>query len=359
MGDPIKRIGMRMTKRFGKLTVLQDFALEIAGGEFVTLLGPSGCGKTTALNCLAGLIDLTAGEISIDDTRIDNVPTEKRGIGIVFQNYALFPHLSVFRNVAFGLEIQKRPTAEIEERVQAMLSLVRLAGYGSRYPAQLSGGQQQRVAIARALALQPRLMLFDEPLSNLDSKLRTDMRGEIKNLHRRLELTSVYVTHDQVEALSLSDKIVVLNNGLIQQIGTPKEVYEAPSNIFVADFMGFKNFFAAAIVERTGASCRARLKESGDLVTVKTAGAWRTGDEVTLAIRPEDVSLQPSASSSMVNSLAGQVRMVEYLGQDNSVEVEFPGGRSVTARTNRPVTLESAATVVLEPSKIIILPPES
>ncbi len=184
--------------------------LEISGKEFVTFLGPRGCGKSTALGIIAGLIPPTEGEIWLDGQRIDDMLPEKRGFGMVFQNYALFPHLTVFDNVAFGLSLQRRPNAEIKERVGTMLGLVRLSGYEERYPGQLSGGQQQRVAIARALVLHPRLMLFDEPLSNLDAKLRIEMRTEIKQLHQRLGLTSIYVTHDQAEALSLSDRIVVL-----------------------------------------------------------------------------------------------------------------------------------------------------
>ncbi len=363
MGENIRSVDMRITKRFGKTTVLDDFRLDIAGGEFVTLLGPSGCGKTTALNCIAGLIDVTAGEIKIDEKRIDNIPTEKRGIGLVFQNYALFPHLSVSRNVAFGLEIQKRTPQEIKTRVQDMLSLVRLGGYGDRYPGQLSGGQQQRVAIARALALQPRLMLFDEPLSNLDSKLRTDMRAEIKNLHNRLGLTSVYVTHDQTEALSLSDKVVVMKSGIIQQIGTPKQVYETPSNLFVADFMGFRNFFDATIVEASPSAYQAKVKGLEQVFTVKPTGQWRVGEDVILAIRPEDVTLaapeETTTAGGNDNVVNGRVRLIEYLGLDNSIDVELGGGKTVWVRTNVAAAMNAPVAVVLNPERIVVLPPQS
>src|SRR5512135_1866581 len=243
MKDTIDSLQFRITKRFGTKTVLRDFALEIRGNQFVTFLGPSGCGKSTALNIIAGLIPATDGEVAIDGERIDRLPPEKRGFGMVFQNYALFPHMT-----AFGLQLQRRPADEIRRRVQEMLELVQLPGFEDRYPGQLSGGQQQRIAIARALVLRPRLMLLDEPLSNLDAKLRIEMRAEIKGLHTSLGLTSIYVTHDQTEALSLSDWIVVMKDGVLIQAGPPQEIHDHPVNVFVADFMGFRNFFPTQVV---------------------------------------------------------------------------------------------------------------
>src|SRR4030042_506353 len=204
MKETIDSLQFRITKRFGTKTVLRDFALEIRGKQFVTFLGPSGCGKSTALNIIAGLLPATDGEVWVDGERIDRLPPEKRGFGMVFQNYALFPHMTVFGNIAFGLQLQRRPAAEIAERVQQMLELVQLPGFEDRYPGQLSGGQQQRIAIARALVLHPRLLLLDEPLSNLDAKLRIEMRAEIKRLHTSLRLTSIYVTHDHPEPPPLS-----------------------------------------------------------------------------------------------------------------------------------------------------------
>ena len=247
MNQNLKSLRFRITKRFGSKTVLDDFALEVKGRQFVTLLGPSGCGKSTALNIVAGLIPASEGELWIDGERVDDVPAEQRGFGMVFQNYALFPHMTVFGNVAFGLELQRRPAAEVKERVRAMLQLVRLPEFEDRYPSQLSGGQQQRVAIARALVLHPRLLLLDEPLSNLDAKLRVEMRAEIKRIHASLGLTCVYVTHDQIEALSLSDWVVVMRDGIVMQAGPPNEIYNRPANVFVADFMGFRNFFRGEI----------------------------------------------------------------------------------------------------------------
>ncbi|MBI3003015.1 MAG: ABC transporter ATP-binding protein, partial [candidate division NC10 bacterium] len=247
MAEQIGSLHFRLTKRFGAKTVLDDFALEVHGREFVTFLGPSGCGKSTALNLLAGLLPPSAGEIWLDGTRIDGLPPERRGFGMVFQNYALFPHLTVFQNIAFGLELRGWPRAEIAGRVRQMLDLVQLPGFEDRYPGQLSGGQQQRVAIARALVIQPRLLLLDEPLSNLDAKLRLEMRTEIKRLHADLGLTCIYVTHDQAEALSLSDRVVVMREGRVMQAGTPAEIHDRPQNLFVADFMGYRNFFSLTV----------------------------------------------------------------------------------------------------------------
>ena len=261
MNQNLKSLRFRITKRFGAKTVLDDFALEVKGRQFVTLLGPSGCGKSTALNIVAGLIPASEGELWIDGERMDDVPAEQRGFGMVFQNYALFPHMTVFGNVAFGLELQRRPAAEVQERVRAMLQLVHLPEFEDRYPSQLSGGQQQRVAIARALVLHPRLLLLDEPLSNLDAKLRVEMRAEIKRIHASLGLTCIYVTHDQTEALSLSDWVVVMRDGIVMQAGPPNEIYNRPHNVFVADFMGFRNFFRGEIRQRW-AACSAAMPRS-------------------------------------------------------------------------------------------------
>jgi len=259
VSQTLNSLRFRITKRFGAKTVLDDFALEVRGRQFVTLLGPSGCGKSTALNIVAGLIPASEGELWIDGARMDQLPAEQRGFGMVFQNYALFPHMTVFGNIAFGLEIQRRPAAELEQRVRAMLALVQLPELGDRYPSQLSGGQQQRVAIARALVLEPRLLLLDEPLSNLDAKLRIEMRAEIKRIHASLGLTCIYVTHDQTEALSLSDWIVVMRDGIVMQAGPPSEIYNHPKNVFVADFMPTARSKARAA---RGASAAARMTRS-------------------------------------------------------------------------------------------------
>ena len=226
---------------FGTVNALRDLTLTIPRGEFVALLGPSGCGKSTALNCIAGLLTVTGGRIMLDDKRIDTLRAEERGFGMVFQNYALFPHMNVRKNIGFGLRMRGIASAEIERRVEEALRLVRLAEHSHKLPGQLSGGQQQRVAIARAIVIEPPLVLMDEPLSNLDAKLRLEMRQEIRRIHGQLGSTTIYVTHDQEEALSLADRIVVLRDGLIRQVGTPAELYALPAHLDVADFMGYRN----------------------------------------------------------------------------------------------------------------------
>ncbi|WP_344288658.1 ABC transporter ATP-binding protein, partial [Streptomyces synnematoformans] len=266
----------KVSRSFGRFRALRELDLEIEGGEFIALLGPSGCGKSTALNCLAGLLPLTGGAITVDGERIDNVPPERRGFGMVFQNYALFPHLSVHDNVAFGLKMARVPKAERNLRVAQALALVQLAEHARKRPGQLSGGQQQRVAIARAVVLEPRLVLMDEPLSNLDAALRLEMRTEIRRLHQRLGLTTVYVTHDQEEALSLADRLVVLRDGTTQQIGTPEEVYGSPANRYVAGFMGYRNMLDVTVTDGAGAGGdggRTRV----DLADGRLAGTRRDG----------------------------------------------------------------------------------
>jgi putative spermidine/putrescine transport system ATP-binding protein len=351
---PLESVRFRLTQRFGARTVLRDFALEVRGRQFVTLLGPSGCGKSTALNIVAGLIPATAGEVWLDGERIDDLPPEKRGFGMVFQNYALFPHLTVFGNVAFGLQLQRRPAAEIRERVRAMLDLVQLPGFDGRYPGQLSGGQQQRVAIARALVLHPRLLLLDEPLSNLDAKLRVEMRAEIKRLHASLGLTCIYVTHDQAEALSLSDWVVVLKDGVLMQAGPPAEIHDRPDNVFVADFMGFRNFLAVQVaslgeeVEATGQGLRL-LGRPRHPVTV--------GAAAVATIRPEDVRL--SHAPPGVNAFRGKVEIVEYLGREQEAAVALEAGLRLWVRTPERVVPGEAVTLVFPAERVILLPPEA
>ncbi|MGC1849410.1 MAG: ABC transporter ATP-binding protein [Pseudolabrys sp.] len=353
MADSINKLRVGITKRYGGKTVLDHLSLEIRGGEFVTFLGPSGCGKSTALGIIAGLVLPTEGEIWLDDQRIDDLMPEKRGFGMVFQNYALFPHLTVFENVAFGLSLQRKPAAEIKERVGTMLGLVRLSGYEERYPGQLSGGQQQRVAIARALVLHPRLMLFDEPLSNLDAKLRVEMRAEIKQLHTRLGLTSIYVTHDQAEALSLSDRIVVLRDGLLMQVGTPQEIHDRPANVFVADFMGFRNFFDVELGEGAGAYIEGVAK--GRRLRARANGFASSGNAV-MAIRPDDIRV--GAAPDGQNVLRGKVELVEYLGRELEAALMAEGQTRVWVRTTEKLALGDTVDVTLPPDKLVVLPRE-
>ena len=273
-----------ITREFGPMKALSDVSLTVQRGEFIALLGPSGCGKSTALNCLAGLLPLTGGAIWLDDKRIDELDPEDRGFGMVFQNYALFPHMSVRKNIGFGLVSQHRPKEEIARRVEEALALVRLQAHADKLPGHLSGGQQQRVAIARAIVVEPPLVLMDEPLSNLDAKLRLEMRAEIRRIHQTLGCSTIYVTHDQDEALSLADRIVVLREGRVRQIGAPEELYARPAHADVAEFMGYRNIVPT------------RAEASGNGLTVTIGGAVlgavavepTTGPAVA-AIRPEDL----------------------------------------------------------------------
>jgi putative spermidine/putrescine transport system ATP-binding protein len=350
----IGRLRFRLSKHFGARNVLDDFALEVRGGEFVTFLGPSGCGKSTALNLLAGLLAPSDGEIWLDDERIDGLPPERRGFGMVFQNYALFPHLSVFDNVAFGLDVRGIPRDAVADRVQRMLALVKLEGFGARYPGQLSGGQQQRVAIARALVIEPRLLLLDEPLSNLDAKLRLEMRAEIKRLHAELGLTSIYVTHDQTEALSLSDRIVVMREGRAMQIGAPADIHDRPENLFVADFVGYRNVLPL-VVTRSGVDGVVIGEGGGLTVCGRSVVRHAPGTDVLAAVRPEDIRVTDEPPG--LNVARGTVKLVEYQGREYDVEVALESGLTLKARLSRAVDVGSTLGLLLEADRVVILPP--
>ena len=349
----IDRLSFRLSKNFGAKNVLDDFALEVRGGELVTFLGPSGCGKSTALNLLAGLYEPTAGEIWLDAERIDLLLPERRGFGMVFQNYALFPHLRVADNVAFGLDVRGVPRAEIADRVRRMLALVKLDGFETRYPGQLSGGQQQRVAIARALVIEPRVLLLDEPLSNLDAKLRLEMRAEIKRLHTALGLTSIYVTHDQAEALSLSDRIVVMREGRVMQVGTPAEIHDRPGNLFVADFVGYRNVFPLTVTKRDDNGLV--IGEGGGLTLGgRSAAPCEPGTIILAAVRPEDVGL--TSEPPGLNVARGTVRLVEYQGREYDVEIALESGATLKARLAQPVPLGATVNLALDGERVVILP---
>ena len=353
-------------KAFGAKQALNNFNLTLEKGEFITFLGPSGCGKSTALNCVSGLLPITSGEMFIDDECIDDgvhsMPPEKREFGMVFQNYALFPHLTVFDNIAFGLVIKKLDKQKIRERVKNTLKMVHLEGYEEKFPGQMSGGEQQRVAIARCIVMEPRLLMLDEPLSNLDAKLRIDMRYEIKSIHERLQISSIYVTHDQQEALALSDRIVVMRLGNIQQIGTPEEVYSQPSNLFVADFMGFRNIWDAAIEEMTESDSAIELKlnvqgarfvsrVTGAAVQQKRATlaeAFKNKQTISTAIRPEDIILGDGP-----NQQECQVDVVEYLGQTSQVAASFDNGVRIDLRPEGRVKHGETIRMAVAPEKIL------
>ncbi|MEU4428308.1 ABC transporter ATP-binding protein [Actinoplanes sp. NPDC024001] len=334
-----------VTRRFAGVDALADLNLEIRRGEFIALLGPSGCGKSTALNCLAGLLPLTAGSIWRDDTRLDTLPPEKRGFGMVFQNYALFPHMSVQKNVSFGLQMRGVPRAEARRRTADAIRLVHLEEHATKLPGQLSGGQQQRVAIARAVVVEPSLVLMDEPLSNLDAKLRLEMRTEIRRLHQALGLTTVYVTHDQEEALSLSDRLVVLRDGRVQQIGTPEEVHTRPANRHVADFIGFRNLLPG---RADGAFIK--INPSGVRVKGTVVGTVGDGDPVVAAIRPEDVSL--------AGDLDVTVEVVEYQGREVAAEVRTTDGVMLHLRTDKRLAPGDPLRVGFPPDRLLIFPAE-
>jgi len=296
-----------VTKRFADFVALKDVSLDVLEGEFVCFLGPSGCGKTTLLRAIAGLDIQSEGTIHQAGRDISALPPEGRDFGIVFQSYALFPNLSVRRNIAFGLENRAMPRAEVETRVSELLALIGLPDKGDRYPAQISGGQQQRVALARALAPKPGLILLDEPLSALDAKVRLHLRHELKQLQQQLGVTMVMVTHDQDEALSLADRIVVMNMGRIEQVGSPTEIYDQPATRFVADFVGSMNFLTAALAAPG-------TVQVGDLQLSCRPNGHAAGSPVTLAIRPEDVQLVEDAEGAGPNLLDVRVGEVEFLG---------------------------------------------
>jgi putative spermidine/putrescine transport system ATP-binding protein len=336
-------------RRFGANEALAGLDLTIRAGEFVALLGPSGCGKSTALNCLAGLLPLTSGSIWADQNRIDTVPPERRGFGMVFQNYALFPHLSARRNIAFGLRMRRLPKEEIRRRTQEAIRLVQLDEHADKLPAQLSGGQQQRVAIARAIVLEPALVLMDEPLSNLDAKLRLEMRTEIRRLHQSLGLTTVYVTHDQEEALSLADRLVVLRHGRVQQVGTPEELHTRPVNWHVADFMGYRNLLPGRAVSVAGQ--RAEVECGGLRLAGEAVGPVHAGDEVVVGVRPDDLAVGAGP-----NSVAAVVEVVEYRGGDVAVEARTADGSQLHLRTTERLAPGDAVTLSSDPQRLLVFP---
>ena len=307
----------------GESLIVKDLNLEIRKGEFLTLLGPSGSGKTTSLMMLAGFETPTAGEIQLAGRSINHVPPHKRDIGMVFQNYALFPHMTVSENLAFPLSVRGMGKAELDERVKRVLGMVQLDTFAKRYPGQLSGGQQQRVALARALVFEPQLVLMDEPLGALDKQLREHMQMEIKHIHQRLGLTVVYVTHDQGEALTMSDRVAVFHQGEIQQIADPRTLYEAPSNTFVANFIGENNRLGGTLVARSGDRCQVRLTQ-GEQVEALAVNVGQVGEPVTVSIRPERVRLGRQSEAS-VNRFSGRVAEFIYLGDHVRVRLEVCG----------------------------------
>jgi iron(III) transport system ATP-binding protein len=327
MSDQITVRFDNVTKAFGPVVAVKEVSFEIEKGHLVTLLGPSGCGKTTTLRMIAGLELPTRGHIFIGEREVTTLPATDRDVAMVFQSYALFPHMSVLENVGYGLKVSGRPKNEIKERAAAALNLVGLGHLGARLPAELSGGQQQRVAVARAVVLEPEVLLFDEPLSNLDAKLRRRVREEIRELQQRLGLTAVYVTHDQAEALAISDRIVVMNNAVIAQIGEPRELYEAPADRFVADFIGDANVIEVTISATDGGlaeviigNAKRRLPHRG----------LRPGP-AHLAIRPEGIVLAKDPATA---AIGGMVKRASYLGSHVEYDIETPLGELFVTDTD-------------------------
>jgi len=349
----------RVTRRFagagGKaFNALEELTLTIKRGEFIALLGPSGCGKSTALNCIAGLLPLSGGSIWLDEMRIDTLPPERRGFGMVFQNYALFPHMSVERNVAFGLRMRGVAGSEVGPRVARALKLVQLVGQEQKLPGQLSGGQQQRVAIARAIVIEPPLILMDEPLSNLDAKLRLETRAEIRRIHRELGRSTIYVTHDQDEALSLADRIVVMKDGVVQQIATPQEVYAQPANLQVARFMGYRNVLELAVEgERDG-----RVTLAG--TDIRLTGVRKqplAGTHACVAIRPEEIGLGEGPGG--VNTIAGRVENVEYCGRDSLLDVVTASGTLLHVRAAGHIAMGDSLRVHVPAERALVYPSDA
>jgi putative spermidine/putrescine transport system ATP-binding protein len=317
----------RVSKDFGTVMAVHDVTLSIEKGEFVSLLGPSGCGKTTTLQMIAGLVDPTSGRITLDGRDITREKPNRRGLGVVFQSYALFPHMTVAQNVAFGLEMRRVSKAERTERVRDALSLVQLASFADRYPRQLSGGQRQRVAIARAIVIAPPILLLDEPLSNLDAKLREEMQFELRRIQRKVGTTTIMVTHDQAEALSISDRVVVMEGGRMTQVDAPYRLYEQPSNAFISSFVGKTNLLAG-IWRRNGASGAVDIK---GILLEAPASEIAAGAPATLSIRPEKIILKESGAGR----LDGRVASRFFLGSQWLFTVETPVGSMIVSAPNQ------------------------
>lgn len=332
----------------GKTDILNDLHLSIENGELVSLLGPSGCGKTTTLRVIAGLIQPNDGQFTVDGKDLTATPVHKRQFGMVFQSYALFPHLTIFENVAFGLKMQKVNKNVIHEKVTAMLEVTGLGEYADRYPKQLSGGQRQRVALARALVIEPKLLLLDEPLSNLDAKLRVSMRMEIKRIQRQLGITTVFVTHDQEECFSISDKVAVMNKGVIEQYATPEEIYHHPKTEFVARFIGFENF-----IDLTQNAAGEFVTNNGVIVETTHDNDART--QLKATIRPDDIQIVESATSAN-NTLTGKVLVRTFLGKSYQYEVDTPVGKLiVNDDTNTLHQTGDTVTLFLTPAKLVLV----
>lgn len=347
-----------VVKSYGKLRAVDDLSLEVQDGELLTLLGPSGCGKTTTLRAVSGFVTLNSGRIYIGQRNITDIPPERRGIGLVFQNYALWPHMTVFQNLAFGLQLKKMSKQMIERKVEESLGIVKLSGFEGRYPRQLSGGQQQRVALARALVLEPDILLLDEPLSNLDALLREQMRFEIAQIHKQAGITSIYVTHDQTEAMVISDRIAVMNQGRIVQIGKPTEIYSTPSSKFVAGFMGTTTFIHGKVASVSGE--RSDVRTDSDLSIVGRGRDLVPGDEVDVAIRPENIKFlsgpEDRQTHRQENIFEVQVTRASYVGELVDYQLDLKGTLlRAKGETADPLAEGTVIRIHIEPEQLSIL----
>lgn len=323
---------VHIQKRFGQVPAVRDVTLTVPDGAFFSLLGPSGCGKTTILRMVAGFLRPTAGTIQIDARDVIGLPPEKRDIGIVFQNYALFPHMTVNDNIAFGLKMRKVPKVDIAQQVHTALEQVGLTGYGNRYPRELSGGEQQRVALARVLVTHPKVLLLDEPLSALDKKLREQMQFWIKDLQHRLGITTIYVTHDQAEAITMSDLIAVMNRGLVEQIGKPRDIYDFPRTRFVSNFIGESNVLAGKVMSTAGQHAEVAL--DGVRVHTRTSDSVASGQEVSIAVRPENILLDRETEILSTNKLRGTVKKATFRGSIVRYLIALTTGAEIVAESH-------------------------
>jgi spermidine/putrescine transport system ATP-binding protein len=348
-------------KRYGDMLAVAGITLDVPEGEFLTLLGPSGCGKTTTLGLIAGFFPPSAGEVRIKGRPVTSLPPFRRDIGVVFQDYALFPHMSAAQNVAFGLRMRKVAKAEADRRIAEALDLVKLGGFGERRPHELSGGQRQRIALARALVIRPAILLLDEPLSNLDLKLREEMRVEIAELQRRLKITTVFVTHDQGEALVMSDRVAVMNGGRIEQIGPPAEIYERPTSRFVAEFIGRMNIFPGQVV-RGDRKLVVRAVE-GPMLALPLPPGVADGAAVNVAVRPERAGLCLDAPPAGSFAAQGRIEQILYLGSTREIRLRLASGaRATVEATNTGADMDVApgdtAWFVAPPEACLVLPTE-
>ncbi len=338
----------RVSRNFGAVGALRHIELTVKRGEFIALLGPSGCGKSTALNCIAGLLAISSGRILLDGKRIDTLRPEERGFGMVFQNYALFPHMTVRQNIGFGLKMRGMSRHMAAPRIDEAIRLVRLQGQEKKLPGQMSGGQQQRVAIARAIVVQPPLVLMDEPLSNLDAKLRLEMRAEIRRIHNELGATTIYVTHDQDEALSLADRIIVLRDGAVRQIGEPRALYAAPADRDVAEFMGFRNIMFGPCTRRADGRAWVRI---GDAVLEGAArDGVAAGQNAAILFRPEDVAVSAESPAG----LHARVESIEYRGREYVGEARTDDGVSVLFHADEAVPPGQNVKLIIDPDRILV-----